>query len=236
MKSYDILVIAGTAEAREVIEERLAEGNTILASVATDLGAAMLTPYDVDVRIGRLDVDGFVEIIRDNQIKEVFDASHPFAQIVSKTVKEACRITGIPYSCYERDDPGYDYDRIRYVKDVEEAIECLNETEGHILLTTGVNTAGAYFAGVRGAKERLYIRVLDIESSYAGCRDAGYPDSHVYGEMPPFSLADNLRLIRETDARVLVSKDSGKTGGVDIKAEACREAGIPMILIKRPEE
>ena len=52
---YDVIVIAGTTEAREVIEEQLKEKKKILASVATELGAQMLESYDIDVHIGRLD-------------------------------------------------------------------------------------------------------------------------------------------------------------------------------------
>lgn len=232
--SYDILVIAGTADSRAVIEEKLAEGSRILASVATELGAEMLARYPIDVHIGRLDLDGFVNMIRFHDVRRVIDASHPFAQVVSRTVKEACRITGIPYERQERSEIAYDYDRIQLVRDPAEAIASLNEIEGSILLTTGVNTAADYYKGVRDAEKRLYIRVLDTEASYEGCRKAGFPDDHVFGEMPPYTVEDNLRLIRKTGARVLVSKDSGKTGGVDIKVEACRQAGIPMILIGRP--
>lgn len=232
--SYDILVIAGTADSRAVIEEKLAEGSRILASVATDLGAEMLARYPVDVHIGRMDLDGFVNMIRVNDVGRVIDASHPFAQVVSRTVEEACGITGIPYERQERSEIAYDYDRIHLVRDVEEAVASLNEIEGNILLTTGVNTAADYFKGVRDAEARLYIRVLDTEASYAGCRKAGFPEDHVFGEMPPYTVGDNLELISRTGARVLVSKDSGKTGGVDIKVEACRKAGIPMILIGRP--
>ena len=232
--SYDILVIAGTADSRAVIEEKLAEGSRILASVATELGAEMLARYPIDVHIGRLDLDGFVNMIRFHDVRRVIDASPPFAQVVSRTVKEACRITGIPYERQERSEIAYDYDRIQLVRDPAEAIASLNEIEGSILLTTGVNTAADYYKGVRDAEKRLYIRVLDTEASYEGCRKAGFPDDHVFGEMPPYTLEDNLRLIRKTGARLLVSKDSGKTGGVDIKVEACRQAGIPMILIGRP--
>ena len=52
-------------------------------------------------------------------------------------------------------------------------------------------------------------------------------------KMPPFTVEDNVRLIRETEAEVLVSKDSGKTGGVDVKVDACMQTGIMMILIGR---
>ena len=52
---YDVLVIAGTTESRQVIEEELKKGRSVLASVATDLGAEMLRDYDIDIHVGRLD-------------------------------------------------------------------------------------------------------------------------------------------------------------------------------------
>ena len=67
-------------------------------------------------------------------------------------------------------------------------------------------------------------------------RKAGYPEDHVFGQMPPYTVEDNLNLIRLTGAAVMVSKDSGKTGGVDVKVEACRKAGITMVLIRRPDQ
>ena len=234
--NYDVLVIAGTTESREVIESILSNKESILASVATELGKEMLEEYPVDIHVGRLDREGFVKLLKDYSFKRIVDASHPFAKEVTRTVKEAASLAGVPYERYERQKVSYDYEGIVEVRDVEEAIDLLNQKEGNVLLTTGVNTAAAYMNGVRGGTERLYIRVLDNVSSYEGCRKAGYEDSHVFGEMPPFSVEDNLRLIRETGASVMVSKDSGKSGGVDIKVQACKEAGIPMILIRRPSE
>lgn len=231
---YDTIVIAGTTESREVIARELRAGHTILACVATDLGADMLDEYNIDVHTGRLDEEGFIRLFQDNPCDRIIDASHPFAQIVTKTVKSACARLNIPYERYERIETGYDYGGIIYVSDAAEAVEQLNQIGGNILLTTGVNTAAVYAEGVADAKDRLYIRVLDNETSYAGCEKAGYPADHVFGEMPPFSVEDNLRLIRLTHANVLVSKDSGKSGGVDIKAEACKKAGITMVLIRRP--
>lgn len=231
---YDVIVIAGTSESREVISRQLEEKKKILACTATELGAEMLEEYAIDVHVGRLDEDGFVRLFRENPCKKIVDASHPFARIVTETVRRAAARENIPYERYERADMQYAYDRLHSVKDAAEAIGLLNAMAGNILLTTGVNTAGEYMAGVKGAKERLFIRVLDNASSYEGCAKAGYPAEHVFGEMPPFTVEDNLRLIRETNAQMMVSKDSGKSGGVDIKVEACRQAGIDFILIRRP--
>ncbi len=234
--NYDTIVIAGTSESRDVIGEQVKEGRKVLACVATDLGAEMLEEYPVDIHTGRLDLNGFLALFKENPCDRIIDASHPFARIVTETVIRAAEILGIPYERYERQDLIYDYDRIISVADTDEAIGVLNRREGNILLTTGVNTCGAYANKVKDGKKRLYVRVLDTASSYEGCRKAGYPEDHVFGEMPPFSVEDNLRLIEKTGARVMVSKDSGKTGGVDVKVEACRQAGIEMILIRRPGE
>ena len=231
---YDVIVIAGTTEAREVIERQLKENKKILASVATELGAQMLEEYPIDVHTGRLDEAGFVRLLEENPCGKIIDASHPFAQVVSETVQAAAKTVGIPYERYERSRLHYDYDRIIAVADAGEAAEYLNQLEGNVLLTTGVNTAAVYAEHVKNAKERLYIRVLDTPASYEGCAKAGYPEDHVFGKMPPYTVEDNLALIAKTKASVLVSKDSGKTGGVDIKVEACRRAGIACVLIRRP--
>ena len=233
---YDVLVIAGTTESRQVIEKLLGENpkERILASVATELGKEMLLEYGIDIHVGRLDYDGFLTLFKENPCGKIMDASHPFARIVSETVKKAAQTAGISYERYERRNLQYSYEGIVHVKDVQEAISLLNELEGNIFLTTGVNTAAAYMAGVRDGAERLYIRVLDNISSLEGCAKAGYQKDHVFGKMPPFTVEDNVKLIKEIKAEVLVSKDSGKTGGVDIKVEACRQTGIKMILIDRP--
>ena len=233
---YDVLVIAGTTEARDVIRRQLEEKKMVLASVATELGAKMLEPYGIDVHIGRLDEEGFVRLLAENPCGKIIDASHPFAQVVTETVRRAAGKAGIPYERYERSQPEYDYEGIVSVADAGEAAAYLNTVEGNVLLTTGVNTAAVYAGQVKDAAGRLYIRVLDTPASYEGCEKAGYPKDHVFGEMPPYMLEDNLRLIRQTQAAVLVSKDSGRTGGVDIKIEACRQAGITCVLIRRPEE
>ena len=232
---YDTIVIAGTSESRQMIEEELKKGKKILASVATDLGAQMLEEYQIDVHIGRLDLDGFLSFFQENPCEKIIDASHPFAKIVTETVQEAAGQLGIPYERYERKNLTYDYEKIIRVADVEAAIEVLNQTTGNILLTTGVNTCGRYQASVRDASNRVYVRVLDNEASYQGCQKAGYAPDHVFGEMPPYTVEDNLRLLHKIHATVMVSKDSGKTGGVDVKVQACKEAGIPMILIQRPQ-
>ena len=147
---YDVLVIAGTTESRQVIEKLLRENpkERILASVATELGKEMLLEYGIDIHVGRLDYDGFLTLFEENPCRKIIDASHPFARIVSETVKKAAQTAGILYERYERRNLQYSYEGIVHVKDVQEAISLLNELEGNIFLTTGVNTAAAYMVPI----------------------------------------------------------------------------------------
>ena len=83
-------------------------------------------------------------------------------RIVSETVKKAAQTAGILYERYERRNLQYNYEGIVHVKDVQEAISLLNELEGNIFLTTGVNTAAASVAGVKGGADQVFLFVYLI--------------------------------------------------------------------------
>ena len=70
---YNVLVIAGTTESRQVIEKLLGENpnERILASVATELGKEMLLEYDIDFHVGRLDRMVFSHFLRRIHVKRL---------------------------------------------------------------------------------------------------------------------------------------------------------------------
>ena len=57
----------------------------------------MLLEYNIDVHVGRLDQDGFLALLKENPCEKIIDASHPFAKIVSETVKKVAESADIPY-------------------------------------------------------------------------------------------------------------------------------------------
>lgn len=231
----NIIVIAGTTESREVIKSLREDGANIIASVATELGAKMLEEEDITIYVGRKDESEFREFFLRENPDMVVDASHPFAKIVTETVKTVCKELHIPYKRIKRDKEAYDYENIIWVANAEEAAKMADKVGGVILLTTGANTAPIYSKMVSKMEDRLYIRVLDTQKSLEICEMAGIPREHIIAKMPPFSVEDNIDLMKKINAAVLVSKDSGKQGGVQNKVDACREQNIPIILIRRPE-
>lgn len=231
-----IIVIAGTTESRQVIRKLKKDGAKVIATVATELGAKMLEQEHITIDIGRKDERQFREFFLREKPDLVVDASHPFAKIVTKTVHLVCEELNLPYKRIKREEEAYDYEKIIWAKDAKEAAKKADESGGVILLTTGANTASIYADTVSKMEKRLYIRVLDTPKSLEICERARIPREHIIAKMPPFSVEDNIKLIKEIDAAVLVSKDSGRQGGVQYKVDACRAQNIPIILIQRPED
>ena len=231
-------MIAGTTESREVIEQLLRKGEAVIATTATELGKEMLLQYPIEIRERRLDEQGFLQLFEEINPKEVIDASHPFAVIVTKTVQNACQKKNLPYKRVERNIESYQYDKIYTVKDTKEAIFLLNEVFGteKILLTTGSNTLADYVTKVNNGKNRIYARVLDHEYAREICKTIPIEKGHIIYQNPPFSKEDTRSLLLKYECQVLVTKDSGKAGGVDQKIEVARQMNLPVILIERPKE
>jgi len=53
---------------------------------------------------------------------------------------------------------------------------------------------------------------------------------------PPFSVADNVKLLKEKNIDFLVTKDSGQAGGFPEKLMAAKAVGAVVIIIRRPRE
>lgn len=246
-KTYDCLVAAGTTEAREAIMALCNAGYCILATVATELGAKVLqdlkTIYEdnLDIEIGRKDAQGFSECIQKSQIKMIIDATHPFAKEVTDTLKAVCAHyenegIAIGYIRYLREMIDYDYTKIIRVPDAVAAANMLSTMPGRFLLTTGANTIDVYMNTISDFNSRGFVRVLDTKVSIERCEAFGVADTHVIAKNPPFSEADNISLLKNYNIQILVSKDSGKSGGLPEKINAAKKLDIPVILIQRPED
>lgn len=225
-----VAVIGGTSES-VFICKKLESNYDLLVFAATEDGKRITDGIRCSVHTGRLDLGGFRSLL--NGVSCVIDASHPFAEEVSRTVKRACAEVGLPYIRYLRKKGTYNYSNIVYVPDKTGAAEYLNRTDGRILFTTGSKTARFYESAVRGFDRRAVMRVMNSELARGECGALG---GIVLYKNPPFTEADNINLIQKYGIKIIVSKDSGQRGGVPQKVSACKACGIPLVLIKSPEE
>lgn len=240
------LVIGGTSESVDAVGYLMSKKAEVIVSAATEMGAALYDGFDVRLWVGYLNREEFIRKMSWAGVTHVLDASHPYAVEVTRTVKAACRELGLEYFRYTRRDILSDVaaeqadqgqmPQIYPAEDGLEAVQILNRLPGNAALLTGVKTLSVYRDGVEDFQKRCYARVLDNEASKIRCREIFQEECHWTAQMPPFDVEANRRFLRQSGAKLMVTKDSGAAGGLPEKLEAARLEGVSVILIRRPEE
>jgi precorrin-6A/cobalt-precorrin-6A reductase len=219
-----ILVLGGTAEARELAAELERAGIRVLTSLAGRVANPRLPP-------GEIRVGGFggpaalADWLGEHDVGAVVDATHPFAERISASAAHACPGAGVPLLRLER--PGWTErpgDRWHRVPDLAAAAALVPSVGQRVLLTTGRQGLAA-FAPVDDAW--FLVRCVDPP-------DPPLPAHHeLLLDRGPYTLAGELALIDRHAIDLVVTKDSG--GGLtEAKLDAARERGLPVIVIDRP--
>lgn len=231
---YRFCVFAGTTEGRELVEFLLSQGSAVTACVATEYGEALLPQAEgLTVSARRMNSGEMAELLRREDFTCCIDATHPYAPVVTEEIVSACRETGTEYLRLLRRSG--DAGEAVFVADIAQAVDYLNHREGNILLTTGSKEITLY-TDIQNFQQRAYARVLPMESSLQSCQAAGLAPSHILAMQGPFSREMDLAMLRAVDARYLVTKDTGVTGGFSEKLAAAREAGVLTIVVGRPPQ
>lgn len=230
-----LLLFGGTSEEHFLIKKLAPYPVAITLCVVSQYGRDLL-PQDshkLKVYVGSLDRKQMKELMAREGFFCVVDATHPYAVEVTENLKEAATETGIPYlrllrerSCIEDCIP---------VNSLKQAAEVLNRLEGAALITTGSKDLKP-FTEVCGYRERLYLRVLPTVEAIKACLAFGFLPSHIIAIQGPFSKELNLALMQQFNIKVLVTKDGGSPGGFFEKAQAARELGAHVIVLRRPDE
>ena len=230
-----ICIFGGTTEGRKLAEFLSGQPCDVMVCVATDYGQTLLPEAEhVSVSARRLPVGEIVSLLTEHRFDLVIDATHPYAQSITKSIARACRETGTPRWRLLRGASGVSPEHT-YVETVSDAAAFLSGTEGNILLTTGSKEL-AGFSQLPGFSERVWARVLPLQSSLDACAQAGLPASHIFAMQGPFSEAMNTAMLRSIGAQYLVTKDGGAPGGFEEKESAAKSAGARLVVIGRPPE
>ncbi len=228
-----ILVFAGTSEGRAVAEFLSENALDAVVCVATEYGEMVLPnlPH-ITVQQGRLTEAQMCARMTADTL--VLDATHPYADAVTANIRAACDTVGAEYLRILR--PRIETQQsVITVPDTAAAAAYLNQVTGSALLTTGSKELAA-FTAVHHFAQRLWVRVLPTASVLAKCTELGFPGARILAMQGPFSAAFNIALLRQTQAKYLVTKDTGAAGGFAEKLQAVRETGVTVILIARPTE
>ena len=132
-----LCVFAGTTEGREIAEFLAGQSADVTVCVATEYGETLLPQGEgLHISARPLPREEMAELFRRERFDLVIDATHPYAQSITKSIASACRETGTLRWRLLRGASGVSPEHT-YVETVSDAAAFLSETEGNILLTTG---------------------------------------------------------------------------------------------------
>lgn len=241
-----VLIYAGTTEGRTLAEKLAQAGIPSEVCVATEYGGQLMQSLEktnlIKVRQGRLLPEQMRELLEKGDYLAVVDATHPYATLVTENVRRSIRGMNVPYYRLSRDlRETADVEKIGSRKllfshaTAEECAKALAEGSGNVLLTTGSKEL-ELFCKNEELRKRLVVRVLPGRESMELCWKCGLEGRQIVAMQGPFSKEMNLATIRQYHVTALVTKESGKIGGVDEKLEAALEAEIACHVIKPPAQ
>jgi precorrin-6A/cobalt-precorrin-6A reductase len=219
-----VLILGGTAEARELAAALHDRGVPVVSSLAGRVSRPRLPVGEV--RIGGFGgPEAMARWLREEEIGCVVDATHPFADRISASAAAACTAAGVRLLRLER--PGWEErpgDRWHWAADLPEAADLVPGLGRRVLLTTG-RQGLAEFAHVDSA----WFLVRCVEPPDPPLP----PDSEVLLDRGPYRLEAELDLIDRHRIDLVVTKDSGGAH-TSAKLDAARERGLPVIVVRRP--
>lgn len=239
-----ILILAGTSESREIIQELKKHEYPLMASVVTDYGYNLLKKMEISVLQQTLNEAMMIDQIRKYELKMIIDATHPFAREASVNALRACQKTGITYLRFQREG----IEEMQSAKDLQRRVEkkeLIYATNFHqaakiaanypkILLTIGSKNLDYFIEEIDNWQERLIIRILSDWSFVKRARELGFSPANIIAMQGPFSKELNKIILQEYSIDLMVCKDSGQKGGLHSRLLAASELNIPLLLIKRP--
>jgi len=230
-----ILVLAGTQDGRELAIKLEKAGFQVMASVVSSYAQDLLKGANVLINARPLDTNELINLLRQNNISLLVDASHPYAVNVSQNAMAACASLGTQYIRYERPVvPLPDYEKLYLVTDYQQAAQTVANLGQIIFLTTGSRRLAAFKSEPLLANHRLIARILPDPQVLKECIDLGFKPSELIAMQGPFSHQLNIALFKERKAEVIVTKNSGQLGGSDTKITAAIELDLPIVIIDRP--
>ena len=139
-----LCIFAGTTEGKQLAEALAGRGAELTVCVATEYGEVSFGKLpDCTVLAGRMPRDDIEVMLKSERFAAVVDATHPYAEHITESIRSAAEASGTEYVRLLRESTASDADGV-FVADTEECIQFLKGTEGKILLTTGSKTLPKY--------------------------------------------------------------------------------------------
>lgn len=218
-----ILILGGTAEARQLANRLVAMGHEVTTSLAGRTQDPILP--EGGLRMGPFGgVPGLCAYLRVAGIERLVDATHPYAGAISVNATAAATETGVRLVRYMRPawtpEPGDNWVQAGSAAEAANALPA----GANVLLTTGHTGLDDF---LERDDCRLWVRVIEAPETALPAH------AELIISRPPYGLEGELALLRRHDITHLVSKNSGG-GQISAKLDAARQMGVTVIMIARP--
>jgi precorrin-6A/cobalt-precorrin-6A reductase len=223
-----VLVLGGTSEASK-LASLLAGQSGITATVSFAGRTKAPRAPEIPYRSGGFGgVEGLEAYLKAERINVLVDATHPFAEQISRHAAIAAVRANIPLVCLSR--PAWRpeaSDLWISVKNMAAAVAALGHEQKRVFLTVGRLQIDNFAA----APQHFYL-VRAIEPPEPA---PSLPRHQVILRRGPFAVEAEEKLLREELIDVIVTKNSGgeETFG---KIVAARNLGLPVVMVARPQQ
>lgn len=221
-----LLILGGTTEA-SALARRIA-GRRDLQPILSFAGRTRNpVPPAIPYRVGGFGgVEGLKAFLIDQRIEAVIDATHPFAVQMSRNSAAACGDLAVPLAVFTR--PAWrpiDGDRWVCVPDMEAAVRAPGDSPRRVFLTIGGLQLGAFAAA---PQHHFIVRTIERPDAIGLL-----PSHRLILARGPFSVEQEISLMRAERVEVLITKNSGGSA-TEAKIAAARSLGIEVVMIERP--
>ncbi|MBQ4450693.1 MAG: cobalt-precorrin-5B (C(1))-methyltransferase [Prevotella sp.] len=225
-----LLIFGGTTEGRLAVDVCEQAGKPFYYSTKGDL-------QKVDMHngvhiTGAMTADDIVAFCKEHKVGCIVDAAHPFAENLHKTIDKARKVIDVPVIRLQRIFPEH-IKGVEYCSDYDDAINKIREAKVEKLLAlTGANTI---------KKLRLtkaIFRILNRPESIALAEAAGLDNDRIifYNESLEIpSIEDEKKVMSEVGCDAIITKESGESGGFEVKVKAALELGLKVFVVEHPQ-
>ena len=225
-----LLVFGGTTEGRLAVDVCEQAGKPFYYSTKGDL-------QKVDMHngvhiTGAMTADDIVAFCKEHKIGCIVDAAHPFAENLHKTIDEARKVIDVPVIRLQRIFPEH-IKGVEYCSDYDDAIARMREAKvGKLLALTGANTIKKL------RQTKAIFRILNRPESIALAEAAGLDNDRIifYNESLEIpSIEDEKKVMNEVGCDAIITKESGESGGFEVKVKAALELGLKVFVVEHPQ-
>ena len=220
-----VLILGGTSEASALAPALAERDMPAMFSYAGRV--AVPKPQPLPTRVGGFGgVAGLAAFLMEQRITHLVDATHPFAEQMSRHALAAAERCGVAIIALSRPPwapaPG---DRWQRVSGIEAAVAALSGPSQRILLAIGRMHLAAFAAR---PQHHYLLRLVDRPEA-----PPPLPQHSLTIDRGPFTLEGDLALLRAHGIERIVAKNAGGQGAVS-KLTAARQLGLPVVMIERP--